>query len=165
MATPICFPTLFLHKTFSKNKGKKIHKTMIINQYENISTPIQVFCYLFEPNFVFPTLLFQRDSWHHATTISDQGSLSRPTAWVQHDNSFQRSALSLTLRARVARTLCLLWPILGRPNRQDGPLVSHSLYESTQPTGQPTLRYAQSHGPESSYESGHTQRHGSHSTG
>ena len=29
--------------------------------------------------------------------------------------------------------------------------MSHSLYESTQPTGQPTLRYTQPHGPESSY--------------
>ena len=43
--------------------------------------------------------------------------------------------------------------------------MNHSLYGSAQPTDQPTLRYTQPHGPESSYESGHIQQHGSHPTG
>ena len=47
-------------------------------------------------------------------------------------------------------------PTHGRPNCWDGPLTSHSPYESAQPTDQPTLRYTQPHGTESSYESSHT---------
>ena len=34
--------------------------------------------------------------------------------------------------------------------------MSHSLYESAQPTCEPILWYTQPHGPKSSYESGHT---------
>ena len=55
-------------------------------------------------------------------------------------------------------------PSHGWSNRWDEPLMSHSPYESAQPAGQPTLRYTQPHGPESSYELGHTLQHGSHPT-
>ena len=43
--------------------------------------------------------------------------------------------------------------------------MSHSLYESAQPIGQPILRYTSPHGPKSSYEPGHTLRRWSYSTG
>ncbi|KAL5538894.1 hypothetical protein UlMin_042937 [Ulmus minor] len=44
-------------------------------------------------------------------------------------------------------------------------IVLRNALISAQPTDQPTLRYTQPHGPESSYELGHILRHGSHPTG
>ncbi|KAL5560212.1 hypothetical protein UlMin_036423 [Ulmus minor] len=61
--------------------------------------------FLFGPNFVFPILPLLRDSWQHATTISDQGSPSRPTVWVQRDDPFQGPTPSSTPTAQAARIL------------------------------------------------------------